>query len=64
MGYGKTRRDVCCLVESYLKQKGTLKGTTVSQVGEIHMKRNPSLCLRVGVSTAGVNYLKKFMNRA
>ena len=30
IGYGKTRRDVRCLVESYLKGKGTLRGTAVS----------------------------------
>ncbi len=30
MGYGKTRRDVCLIVESYLKQKGTLHNTRLS----------------------------------
>ena len=58
IGYGKTRRDVCCLVESYLKQqKGVLKGTSVSHGWwEKFLKRNPSLRLRVGDSTAGVRF--------
>lgn len=55
IGYGKTRRDVCCIVETYLKQKGALKGERVSHGWwEKFMKRNPSLRLRVGDSTAGV----------
>lgn len=55
IGYGKTRRDVCCIVETYLKQKGTLKGEAVSHGWwEKFMRRNPSLRLRVGDSTAGV----------
>ena len=55
IGYGKTRRDVRCIVESYLKQKGTLKGTVISNGWwEKFLKRNPSLSLRSGDSTAGV----------
>ena len=30
MGYGKTQLDVSCIVESYLKQKGSLKGEQLS----------------------------------
>ena len=57
IGYGKTCRDVCCIVETYLKQKGTLKGETVSHGWwEKFLKRNPSLRLRVGDSTAGVRF--------
>ena len=55
IGYGKTRRDVRCLVESYLKQKGTLKGTVISNGWwENFLKRNPDVRLRSGDSTAGV----------
>ncbi len=55
IGYGKTRRDVRCLVESYLKGKGTLKGSVISNGWwEKFLKRNPFLSLRTGDSTAGV----------
>ena len=44
MGYGKTRRDVCCIVESYLKQKGSLKGERVSNGWwDKFLRRNPTL---------------------
>ena len=55
IGYGKTRRDVRCLVESYLKQQGTLRGGKISNGWwEKFLKRNPTLSLRSGDSTAGV----------
>ncbi len=52
---GKTRRDVLCLVEIYLRQKGSLKALSVSR-GWWHnfMKCNSSLRLRMGDSTVGV----------
>ena len=57
MGYGKTRRDVCCIVESYLKQKGSLKGERVSNGWwDKFLRRNPTLRLRIGDSTAGVRF--------
>ena len=59
IGYGKTRRDVCCLVESYLKTKTkeNLKGTKLSNGWwERFLKRNQDLRLRVGDSTAGVRF--------
>lgn len=55
IGYGKTRRNVRCLVDSYQKQKGTLKETSVSNGWwEKFMKRNYQLSLRCCDSTAGV----------
>ena len=55
MGYGKTRRDVCCIVEAYLKRKGSLQGERVSNGWwEKFLRRNPALRLRMGDSTAGV----------
>ena len=59
IGYGKTRRDVCCLVESHLKAKkeNVMKGTKLSNGWwEKFLKRNPNLKLRVGDSTAGVRF--------
>lgn len=57
MGYGKTRRDVCCIVESCLRQKGSLRGERVSNGWwERFLQRNPSIRLRVGDSTAGVRF--------
>ena len=57
IGFGKTRRDVCCLVETYLKQQGRLKGDSISNGwwGRF-LKRNPSIRLRSGDSTAGVRF--------
>ena len=55
IGFGKTRRDVKCIVEEYLHRKGTLKGTTVSDGWwEKFVQRNPILRLRSGDSTAHV----------
>ena len=55
IGYGKTRRDVMCLVETYVRQKGVLKGSSITDGWwQKFMKRNPSLRLRAGDSTAGV----------
>ena len=55
LGFGKTRRDVKCLVETYVKQKGTLKGTCISNGWwQKFLTRNPTLRLRAGDSTAGV----------
>ena len=55
IGFGKTRRDVKCIVEEYLHRKGTLKGTTVSDGWwEKFVRRNPILRLRSGDSTAHV----------
>ena len=55
IGYGKTRQDVRCLVESYLKQKGTLRGEVISNGWwENFLRHNPVLRLRSGDSTAGV----------
>jgi len=57
IGLGKTRRDVQCLVASYLKQKGTLRGSKVSNGWWSNfMKRNETLSLRLGDSTAGVRF--------
>ena len=59
IGGGKTRRDVCCLVESHLKAKkeNVMKGTKLSNGWwEKFLKRNPNLKLRVGDSTAGVRF--------
>ena len=55
MGFGKTRRDVKLLVETYSRSKGTLKGFEISNGWrQKFLKRNPSLRLRVGDATAGV----------
>ena len=54
-GYGKTRREVQNLVESYVKQKGQLKGSSISNGWwERFLHRNPELSLRSGDATAGV----------
>ena len=55
MGFGQTRCDVKCLVETYVKQKGTLRGSTITNGWwQKFLKRNPMLRLRAGDSTAGV----------
>ena len=55
IGYGKTRRDVMCLVETYVRQKGTLRGSKITDgLWQNFMKRNPSPRLRAGDATAGV----------
>ena len=55
MGFGQTRRDIKCLVETYVKQKGTLRGSTITNGWwQKFLKRNPMLRLRAGDSTAGV----------
>ena len=55
MEYGKTQLDVCCIVESYLKQKGSLKGERLSYGWwDKILRRNQTLRLHVGDSTAGV----------
>ena len=55
MGFGKTRRDVKCIVGSYAKSKGVLKGGAISNGWwEKILKRNPMLSLHLGDSTAGV----------
>ena len=55
MGLGKTSRDVKCIIRSFVKNKGTLKSSTVSNGWwEKFLKRNPALSLRSGDLTAGV----------
>ena len=55
IGLGRTRRDVKSIVGSFVKSKGLLKGKTVSNGWwEKFLKRNPTLSLRSGDSTAGV----------
>ena len=55
IGLGKTRRDVKSIVGKYVKSKGLLNGSAVSNGWwENFLKRNPSLSLRTGDSTAGV----------
>ncbi len=58
IGYGKTRRDVCCLVESYLQIKDKKHSDRQLSNGwwEKFIRRNSSLGLRVGDSTAGVRF--------
>ena len=55
MGFGQTRHDVKCLVETNVGQKGTLRGSTITN-GWWHkfLKRSPMLRLRAGDSTAGL----------
>ena len=52
MGLGKTRRDVKCLVEVFVRKKGTLRGSAISNGW--WDKRNPMLSLLSGDSTVGV----------
>ena len=55
MGYGKTQLDVCCIVESYLKQKGSQKGERLSNGWwDKVLRRNQTLRRHAGDSTAGV----------
>ena len=55
MGFGQTRHDVKCLVEMCVKQKGTLRGSTITNGWwQKFLKRNPMLKLRAGDSIAGV----------
>ena len=55
IGLGKTRRDVLSIVGSYVKNKGLLNGSTISNCWwQNFLKRNPTLSLRSGDSTAGV----------
>jgi len=55
MEFGQTRCDVKCLVETYVKQKGTFRGSTITNGWwQKFLKRNPMLRLRAGDSTAGV----------
>ena len=42
LGLGKTRRDMMCLVEGYVKKKGTMKATSISNGWwDKSLKRNP-----------------------
>ena len=63
IGYGKTRRDVMCLVETYVRQKGVLKGSSITDGWwQKFMKRNPILRLCAGDSTKAVlTWTKLFM---
>ena len=55
LGFGKIRRDVKCIVETYARQKNTLKGAAISDGWwNKYLKRNPEISLRCGDSTAGV----------
>ena len=55
MGFGKTRRDVKCLVEQYAIQKNVLKGSAISNGWwQRFLERNPILRLRRGDSTAAI----------
>ncbi len=58
IGYGKMRRDVCCLVESYLQIEDKKHSDRQLSNGwwEKFIRRNSSLRLRVGDSTAGVRF--------
>ena len=54
MGFGQTRHNVKCLVEMYVKRKGTLRGSTITNGWwQKFLKRNPMLKLRAGDSIAG-----------
>ena len=54
IGYGKTRPDVMCLVETYVRQKGVLKGSSITDGWwQKFMKRNP-IRLCAGDSTKAV----------
>ena len=53
IGFGKTRRDVKCIVETYAQQKKVLKGSVVSDGWwNRYLKRNPKISVRSGDSTA------------
>ena len=57
IGYGKTRKDVLSLVESYVEKKEdvSLRSDNITHGWwQKFLKRNPSLSLRAGDSTAGV----------
>ncbi len=58
IGYGKTRRDVCSLVESYLqiKDKKHIDRQLSNGWWEKFIRSDSSLRLRVGDSTAGVRF--------
>ena len=53
-GFGKTRRDVKCLVETYISKERDLKGPISDGWWRRFLERNPTLSLRSGDSTAGV----------
>ena len=56
VGYGKTRRQVKCLVEKVAEEKGTLKESTKVSDGwwRRFLERHPNLSLRAGDATAHV----------
>ena len=55
LGYGKTCRDVKCLVERYAIQKKVLKGSAISNGWwQRFLQRNPNLKLRRGDGTSGI----------
>ena len=54
VGFGKTRRDVKCLVETYISKERGIKGPISDGWWRRFLERNPSLSLRSGDSTAGV----------
>ena len=55
IGLGKTYHDVKSIVGLYVKSKGLLKSSTISNGWwEKFFKRNPTLSLRTGDSTTGV----------
>ena len=71
IGFGKTRRDVRCLVESHLKGKGILKGSALSNGWwQRFLQWNKTLSLCLGDSTACVrmnamtsHYMKTYFER-
>ena len=57
LGYGKTRRHVCSIVEQYVEQKEDVslrKDKITNGWWQKFLERNPSIRLRSGDSTAGI----------
>lgn len=55
VGYGKTRREVKCIVETIAEEKGILRVSKISDGWwRSFLKRNPTLTLRSGDATANV----------
>ena len=55
MGFGKTRRDIKCIVQEYLQENGRLRGSSLSDGWWTKfLKRHPKLSLCSGDATAGV----------
>ena len=55
IGYGKTRLNVRCLVESHLRSNGNLIGSSISNGWwQRFLQRNPTVTVRSGNNLAGV----------